>query len=155
MSDQAVINFTRGVPAPESFPIDEMIAASQRALERYGTTILQYGKAYGFLPLREWLAEWQGVDRQWLTAANRVLRLPFFTARRCSLYRVSQLRSNVDHAPKAPGQSRRHPSGGRWPQYRGLGGSPGRILAQVLLHHSRLSKSVRRHLLARETQEAG
>ena len=57
MSDKPVINFTRGVPATESFPIEAMQAASQVALANHGTTILQYGKSYGFVPLREWLAE--------------------------------------------------------------------------------------------------
>ncbi len=75
MSDQTIINFTRGVPAPESFPIEEMIAASQRALERYGPTILQYGKAYGFMPLREWLADWQGVSVDQVMTANGSLQL--------------------------------------------------------------------------------
>ena len=75
MSDQSVINFTRGVPALESFPIEEMIAASTRALERYGTTILQYGKSYGFLPLREWLAEWQGVSVDQVMTSNGSLQI--------------------------------------------------------------------------------
>lgn len=75
MSDQAVINFTRGVPAPESFPITEMIEASKRALERYGATILQYGKASGFMPLREWLAEWQGVEVDQVVTANGSLQI--------------------------------------------------------------------------------
>ena len=75
MSDQAVINFTRGVPAPESFPIAQMIEASKRALERYGATILQYGKASGFMPLREWLAEWQGVGVDQVITANGSLQI--------------------------------------------------------------------------------
>ncbi|MBD3306391.1 aminotransferase class I/II-fold pyridoxal phosphate-dependent enzyme [candidate division KSB3 bacterium] len=57
-----VINFTRGVPATESFPIEAMQAASHAALEKHGSVIMQYGKSTGFLPLREWLAEWQGVS---------------------------------------------------------------------------------------------
>lgn len=75
MGDKPVINFTRGVPATESFPIEDMIAASQRALEKYGTTILQYGKSYGFVPLREWLAEWQGVALEQVLTANGSLQI--------------------------------------------------------------------------------
>lgn len=74
MSTDIAIDFTRGVPAPESFPIEEVIAASQAVLERYGTTILQYGKAHGFLPLREWLAEWQGVHVDQVMTANGTLQ---------------------------------------------------------------------------------
>lgn len=76
MPDKPVtINFTRGVPANESFPIESMIAASKAALEKYGRTILQYGQAYGFLPLREWLAEWQGVAVEQVLTANGSLQI--------------------------------------------------------------------------------
>ncbi len=78
MSNQSVINFTRGVPATESFPVEPMSAAAQRALDKYGTTILQYGKSYGFMPLREWLAEWQGVEVDQVLTANGSLQLVEF-----------------------------------------------------------------------------
>ena len=78
MSNQPIINFTRGVPANESFPVEQMMAASQRALERYGPVILQYGKAYGFMPLREWLAEWKGVAVDQVMTANGSLQLVEF-----------------------------------------------------------------------------
>lgn len=78
MSDKPVINFTRGVPATESFPVEQMTAASQAALEKYGTTILQYGKSYGFMPLREWLAEWQGVSVNQVLTANGSLQIVEF-----------------------------------------------------------------------------
>jgi DNA-binding transcriptional MocR family regulator len=75
MSDKPVINFTRGVPATESFPVEEMIAASKTALENYGTTILQYGSSYGFLPMREWLAEWQGASVDQVMTSNGSLQI--------------------------------------------------------------------------------
>jgi DNA-binding transcriptional MocR family regulator len=78
MSDKPEINFTRGVPATESFPIEEVIAASQAALEKYGTTILQYGKSYGFQPLREWLAERQGVSVDEVLISNGSLQIVDF-----------------------------------------------------------------------------
>ena len=34
MSEKPVINFTRGVPANELFPIEEMMAASQAAIRQ-------------------------------------------------------------------------------------------------------------------------
>jgi len=73
-----VINFTRGVPATESFPIEDMVAAGQAAIEKYGTTIFQYGKSYGFLPLREWLAEWQGVSVDQVMTSNGSLQVVEF-----------------------------------------------------------------------------
>jgi hypothetical protein len=49
------INFTRGVPANESFPIPEVIEAARSVLTSSGAAVLQYGPALGYLPLREWL----------------------------------------------------------------------------------------------------
>jgi len=70
-----VINFTRGVPATESFPIDEVIAAANAALKATGVAMLQYGPSPGFLPLREWLAEWQQVNVDCVLTGNGSLQL--------------------------------------------------------------------------------
>lgn len=69
------INFTRGVPANESFPIGEMIDAAHAALESHGAAVMQYGPATGFAPLREWLAGWQGVAPERVLTANGSLQL--------------------------------------------------------------------------------
>jgi DNA-binding transcriptional MocR family regulator len=69
------INFTRGVPANESFPIDEMIEAAGGALRTRGAAMLQYGPSLGFAPLREWLAEWQGVALDRVLTSNGSLQL--------------------------------------------------------------------------------
>ena len=70
-----VINFTRGVPATESFPIDEVIAAASAALKATGAAMMQYGPSPGFLLLREWLAEWQQVDVDCVLTGNGSLQL--------------------------------------------------------------------------------
>ena len=59
MSATDVINFTRGVPANESFPIDEVIESVTGVLREQGAAILQYGPASGFGPLRDWLGEFR------------------------------------------------------------------------------------------------
>jgi 2-aminoadipate transaminase len=69
------INFTRGVPANESFPIDEVIEAAGAALKTRGAAMLQYGPSLGFLPLREWLAEWQRVTVDRVLTSNGSLQL--------------------------------------------------------------------------------
>jgi 2-aminoadipate transaminase len=69
------INFTRGVPANESFPIDEVIDAAAAALKTRGAAMLQYGPSLGFGPLREWLAEWQGVAVDRVLTGNGSLQL--------------------------------------------------------------------------------
>jgi DNA-binding transcriptional MocR family regulator len=69
------INFTRGVPANESFPLDEVIDAAQAALRGNGAAMLQYGPSAGFQPLREWLAEWQKVTPDAVLTGNGSLQL--------------------------------------------------------------------------------
>ncbi len=61
------ISFARGVPAPECLPVEELADCARAALQRDGRTLLSYGPAGGYAPLREWIAEQHGVD------PNRVL----------------------------------------------------------------------------------
>jgi 2-aminoadipate transaminase len=70
-----IINFTRGVPASESFPIDEVIEAAGGILETSGAAMLQYGPSLGFQPLRQWLAEWHGVSLERVLTGNGSLQL--------------------------------------------------------------------------------
>src|SRR4029453_3510934 len=69
------INFTRGVPANESFPLDDVIDAAAAALKADGPAMLQYGPSLGYLPLREWLAEWQRVSVDRVLTSNGSLQL--------------------------------------------------------------------------------
>jgi DNA-binding transcriptional MocR family regulator len=57
-----MISFARGVPAPECLPVEELADCAHSALQRDGTTILNYGPAGGYGPLREWIAERHGVE---------------------------------------------------------------------------------------------
>ena len=69
------INFTRGVPANESFPTAELIDASAAVFKTHGNQMLQYGPSRGFEPLRQWLAEWQRVDVERVITSNGSLQL--------------------------------------------------------------------------------
>jgi 2-aminoadipate transaminase len=69
------INFTRGVPANESFPIDEVTEAAGAALQKNGVAILQYGPSFGFQPLREWIAQWQHTTVDRVLIGNGSLQL--------------------------------------------------------------------------------
>jgi 2-aminoadipate transaminase len=51
-----VISFARGVPAPECLPVEALADCARAAVERDGTTILNYGPVGGYGPLREWVA---------------------------------------------------------------------------------------------------
>ncbi len=78
MSALETINFTRGVPAIESFPTAELAACTATVLAQSGDTVLQYGPAAGLAPLRSWLAEWQGVKPEQILTGNGSLELVQF-----------------------------------------------------------------------------
>jgi 2-aminoadipate transaminase len=61
------ISFARGIPAPECLPVEELAECARVAIERDGRTVLSYGPAAGYEPLREWIGARHGVD------ASRVL----------------------------------------------------------------------------------
>jgi DNA-binding transcriptional MocR family regulator len=69
------INFTRGVPANDSFPIADLIEAATSIFRTHGAAILQYGPALGFQPFREWLADWQKVSVDRVLTGNGSLQL--------------------------------------------------------------------------------
>ena len=75
MSESSPINFTRGVPADESYPLDELMRAAHAALETHGAAALRYGPSTGFAPLRGWIAEWQGVAPEQVLIANGSLQV--------------------------------------------------------------------------------
>ena len=81
MSELEPINFTRGVPANESFPIEEIRDAASTILQGSGASVLQYGPAAGFAPLREWIAQWQGVQPDQVMSGNGSLELLEFLCR--------------------------------------------------------------------------
>ncbi|HEY9077381.1 MAG TPA: PLP-dependent aminotransferase family protein [Anaerolineaceae bacterium] len=51
-----VISFAGGLPAPEVFPLQEVLEATQKVLKENGARSLQYGSTEGYLPLREMIA---------------------------------------------------------------------------------------------------
>jgi DNA-binding transcriptional MocR family regulator len=68
------ISFARGVPAPECLPVDELADCAQAVLEQDGKTILSYGSAAGYMPLREHIASWFGVDVDRVVITNGALQ---------------------------------------------------------------------------------
>jgi 2-aminoadipate transaminase len=48
-----IISFAGGLPAPELFPVDDVLCATGRVLREGGAAALQYGPSEGFSPLRE------------------------------------------------------------------------------------------------------
>lgn len=52
-----VISFAGGLPAPELFPIKEIMEVNKKVLEEEGAEALQYTTTEGYAPLREWIAK--------------------------------------------------------------------------------------------------
>jgi len=70
-----LLTFTRGVPADESFAVDELIACAEKALRDHWATILQYHPPRGFLPLWEAIAEREGVPVERVILGNGSIHL--------------------------------------------------------------------------------
>ncbi len=72
---QQTILFTRGVPAPESFPLERVAEAAAHVVRTQGQQTMQYGKSAGFLPLREALAAKYGVTPDQVLLSNGSLQI--------------------------------------------------------------------------------
>lgn len=78
---QGLIRLTRGVPPIETFPIDRVKRCAEAVLDREGEVVLQYGKARGYLPLREIAAGEAGVDPERVVVGQGSLNLQDLCAR--------------------------------------------------------------------------
>lgn len=52
-----IISFAGGLPAPESFPVKELVEIGRKVLEETGSQALQYGSTEGYPPLREAISQ--------------------------------------------------------------------------------------------------
>lgn len=68
------ISLARGIPAPECVPVEELADCARAALQEDGATILSYGSAGGYAPLRRWIAEEHGVSQQRVVLTNGSLQ---------------------------------------------------------------------------------
>jgi 2-aminoadipate transaminase len=75
MSAIETINFTRGVPAVESYPTRELADAAATAVPQFAEQMLMYTPSTGLALLRTWLAEWQGVKPEEVMIGNGSLEL--------------------------------------------------------------------------------
>ena len=60
-----LISLGGGLPSPESFPLDLVIELTEKVINKYGSTALQYDTTEGFTPLRRALIDYvktKGVD---------------------------------------------------------------------------------------------
>ncbi|MFA5810459.1 MAG: hypothetical protein WC935_09055 [Thermoleophilia bacterium] len=73
-----MINLTRGVPPVEALATEDLIRAAERNMRADAKTVLQYLPAPGYLPLREWLANTNGVGAEEVFMGNSALELFHF-----------------------------------------------------------------------------
>ena len=69
---RAEINLTSGVPPPDFFPVEDLIACGEAGLRRDGSVLLQYSHA-GYPPLREWIANRYRVGAERVLTGNSSL----------------------------------------------------------------------------------
>ena len=58
VSQPGMISLAGGIPAPQSFPLEEMYRLNEAVLDRYGAAALQYDLTEGFAPFRQTLADY-------------------------------------------------------------------------------------------------
>src|SRR5205809_7207237 len=74
------IPFTRGVPAADLIPVDDMREATRRALDADPVAALSYAPG-GYRPLREWIGARHGVDAGRILITNGSLQAIGFLGR--------------------------------------------------------------------------
>jgi 2-aminoadipate transaminase len=68
------ISLARGIPAPECLALEELADCARTAIERDGATVLNYGAAGGYAPLREWIADRHRVEPERVVLTNGSLQ---------------------------------------------------------------------------------
>jgi DNA-binding transcriptional MocR family regulator len=74
-ADTVTISFNRGVPSLDSFPTDQIKQCAEAILEADAHTVLQYGKPFGYMPLREHIATWYGASADEIMISNGSLQI--------------------------------------------------------------------------------
>ena len=75
------ISFARGAPSLDIVAVDELRAAAQRAFENDPGGTTAYGTAIGYVPLREWIAEYQQVAADQVVVTNGSMQADAFLFR--------------------------------------------------------------------------
>lgn len=75
-----IINFTRGMPPVEVFPVEDLVQCCEAALRGDRDVLLQYGRSPGYAPLRRWLASQYEVDADQVLVANGSLEILAFVS---------------------------------------------------------------------------
>jgi len=69
------LSFERGSPSTDSFPTAQISECAEAILHADSTTVLQYGKPGGYLPLRETIAQWYDASPDEVLISNGSLQI--------------------------------------------------------------------------------
>ncbi|MCY4018828.1 MAG: PLP-dependent aminotransferase family protein [Chloroflexi bacterium] len=72
VSQPGMISLAGGIPAPQSFPLEDLYRINETVLDRYGAAALQYDLTEGFTPFREALVDYLSA-KQVQTSAEDIL----------------------------------------------------------------------------------
>lgn len=72
VSQPGMISLAGGIPAPQSFPLEDLYRINETVLDRYGAAALQYDLTEGFTPFREALVDYLSA-KQVRTNADDIL----------------------------------------------------------------------------------
>ena len=70
-----MISFAGGLPNPRFFPVEKIAAAAEKVLSKDGAAALQYWITEGYLPLRDYIADWQSKKSGRQLSAEDILML--------------------------------------------------------------------------------
>ena len=76
------ISFARGAPSLDIVAVDELSAAAGRAFQNDPGGTTAYGTSIGYVPLREWIAEYQQVTPEQVMVTNGSMQADAFLFRR-------------------------------------------------------------------------
>jgi 2-aminoadipate transaminase len=78
MDATAPISFARGAPSLDIIAVDDLRASAERAFQEDPAGTFAYGTAGGYVPLRDWIAEYQQVSREQVIVTNGSMQADAF-----------------------------------------------------------------------------
>jgi 2-aminoadipate transaminase len=78
MTTTPPISFARGAPSLDIIAVDELRAAADRAFRSDPQGSFAYGTSGGYVPLRDWIAEYHGVEREQVIVTNGSMQADAF-----------------------------------------------------------------------------
>lgn len=78
MASSDTISFARGAPSLDIVDLEGLREAAQRAFDNDPAGTTAYGTSVGYVPLREWIAEWHEVDVDQVLVTNGSMQADAF-----------------------------------------------------------------------------